>query len=88
MSKKYELYMKNQKGSSEYSAAAILEDGKITIKKGSKINKKIANSSTFKLNAKAQAKRDEKGLYDENGILLQDVQFDSPSTAGQFVCGY
>lgn len=88
MSKRYELYMKNQKGSSEYSAKAILENGKITVKKGSRINKKIANSSTFKLNSKAQAKRNEKELYDENGILLKDVEFDSASTAGQFVCGY
>lgn len=88
MSEKIEIYMKNQKGNNEYSASAIYEDGKITIKKGSKINEKIANSATFKLNSKAQSKRDEKGLYDSEGILLKDVIFDSASTAGQFVCGY
>lgn len=82
------VYMKNQKGSSEYNAKAEYYGDKIVVLKGSKINSKVASSSTFKLNSLAQSARKEKQNFNENFVLTKNVEFRSPSTAGQFVCGY
>ena len=86
--KKIKVFMKNQKGSSEYNAQAEYYGDKIIVLKGSKINNKTTTSATFKLNSIAQSMRDTKNLIDKNNVLLKDVEFKSASTAGQFVCGY
>lgn len=85
---KITVFMKNQKGSSEYNAKAEYYGDKIVVLKGSKINSKVASSSTFKLNSFAQSAREDKNNYDKRFILTKDIEFSSPSTAGQFVCGY
>ena len=88
MNKKIKVFMKNQKGSSEYNAIAEFYGDKIIVLKGSKINSKVASSKTFHLNAMAKDKRADKSLFSKDYILLKDVEFNSASTAGQFVCGY
>ena len=88
MNKKIEVFMKNQRGSSEYNAIAEYYGDRIVVLKGSKINSKVASSKTFNLNAIAKAKREDKNLFSKDYVLLKDVEFNSASTAGQFVCGY
>lgn len=88
MSKIIKLYMRNQKGSSEYSASAEYCDGKIKVLKGSKINSKVANSKTFKLNAIAQSYRDNNEYTSKDFVVLKDIEFNSASTAAQYVGGY
>ena len=88
MSKKIEVFMKNQRGSSEYNAIAEFYGDRIVVLKGSKINSKFASSKTFNLNALVKAKSEDKSLLSKNYLLLKDTEFNSASTAGQFVCGY
>ena len=86
--KEIKLYMKNQKGCTEYNAIGIYNNGLLTVLKGSKIASKLANSPKLKYSAEALRARNDRELINENWILKKDIIFKSPTAAGHFVCGY
>lgn len=66
-------------------AEAIYAGDKITVLKGGKISQDFAahiKGGTF-----SKKMRENKEVVDSNGIILQDCEFSSPSTAAQFVTG-
>ena len=65
-------------------ATAEWDGGRITILAGSKINLALTYP---KMSEDAKQARENAELVDTNGILLKDVQFNSVSTAAQFVTG-
>lgn len=68
-----------------YEAKALYVDGKVTVKKGSRIN--IRFGKGFKPSNAVKEMLDDHTLYDEEGVLLRDVQFETLSTAASFVAG-
>ena len=68
-----------------YEANAVLEDGTVTVLKGSKINRK--NNTTAETKRTAETIRMNNELFDDNDILKEDVVFKSLSTAATFVTG-
>jgi hypothetical protein len=68
-----------------YSANAVFESGTVTVLKGSKINR--LNAPGFKPKKLVADLRADNDLFDAEGVLLTDVQFNSLSTAATFVTG-
>lgn len=62
-------------------AEGIYRDGIIIVKAGGKI------SELFKGGKTAKKYREDRNIVDENGNILVDCEFNSPSTAAQFVNG-
>ena len=60
-----------------------MDTGKVTVFKGSIVSESIAK---FKSTEIVKRLRDQ--YVNEEGILLQDITFNSPSTAAMFVSGY
>ena len=60
-----------------------INTGKTTVCKGSIVSESIAQ---FKKTEVVKRLRDQ--YVNEEGILLQDITFNSPSTAAMFVAGY
>lgn len=77
---KIKLYMISSKA--DYNASAVYENGKITIKKGSKIRKE---NPKFKRMELLDTYRKDKEIVSNDYTLLKDITFNSPSTAAQFV---
>lgn len=78
-----EVILKSRNG--QHNAKGLFDNGKITIKKGSKINLQTADYfNEPRLNAELKHNKE---VVDNNGILKQDVTFDSPTAAAQFVTG-
>ena len=69
----------------KYDAQALYVDGKVTVLKGSKI--KIPESKGYKPSIKMSNMRKDSSLVDNNGIVLQDLEFGSLSTSASFVTG-
>lgn len=57
---------------------------KYIVKKGSLISPKISN---FKVSKQVLNARKDKNIVGNDNITLKDVEFNSPSTAAQFVTG-
>ena len=68
-----------------YEATGMFNEGKVTVFKGSKIN--LASSENFKPSPLVAKVRSDETLVDRNGILKENVTFDSLSTAACFVTG-
>ena len=68
-----------------FDAKASYLDGKVTVKKGSRINVNYSNS--FKPSEVVMEKIKDPSYVDPQGILLKDVIFNSLSTAATFVTG-
>lgn len=68
-----------------FNATADYDDGKVTVKKGSRI--KISNCDGYKPSEDVASKRANRDLVSADGILLKDIQFSSLSTAASFVAG-
>ena len=68
-----------------YSANAVFENGIVTVLKSSKINR--INAPGFKPKKYVADLRADNNLFDEDGMLLTDVQFNSLSAAATFVTG-
>lgn len=66
----------------DYNAIGIYSDGKITVLKGSKIRK--PNNNT-KRNQYVNEIRNNPLKVNDEMIVLEDIEFSSPSTAAQFV---
>ena len=75
------VYMKSKSG--KYNARAIYEDGKIKVLKGSQL--KAMTNGNYNRNKQVVAYRNDKKIVGKNLVLLQDVEFNSPSTAAQFI---
>jgi len=69
-----------------FEAEGFYDDGKIVVKKGSKIQTALASHARGG-ESTTKAIRENKALVDENGIVLEDCTFPSPSTAANFVTG-
>ena len=76
------VYLKTRKN----FVSGIYENGKITILKGCVIDEKF--SSNFSGSKKVLAARSDSAIVGKDFKLKQDVSFNSPSTAAQFVKGY
>lgn len=68
-----------------YEASGIYDEGIVTVNKGSRINNR--NNPNFKPPISVANKLADRSLIDENGILLQDIQFKSLSTSATLVTG-
>ena len=78
-----EIYLKSRVGL--FDAKGIYNDGIVTVKKGSRINTKQA---AYVCNGQiANNKQGCESLVDENGYILAECSFSSPSTASNFVTG-
>lgn len=75
------VYMKSIRGC-EYDAKGFYKDGKLTVLKGSKI--RIKKENNYKRNKFVDTVRNDK-KYVDNGIVIKDIEFSSPSTAAQFL---
>lgn len=76
------VYLRSKK----YNAFGEYEDGKIIVKKGSKINTSF--NENYALSPKAKKYRDSSEYVGTDYIVKKDISFSSPSTAAQFVLGY
>ena len=77
-----ELHTKSRDGL--YEATAEFMDGNITVKTGSKINRR--NSQGFSPSQYLKELREKEALF-SGDILQKDIKFDSLSTAATFVTG-
>lgn len=68
-----------------YEATGSYCDGKVTVFKGSKIN--LASSENFKPSPLVAKVRSDETLVDKNGVVKENISFDSLSTAACFVTG-
>lgn len=68
-----------------YDAIAEYDNGVITVKQGSKINR--ANAAGFKPKKNMLQLRSDEELFENGDILRRDVTFNSLSTAATFVTG-
>ena len=78
------LYMKRKNKTIESVAEYDLENGSVTVLKGSTVSATIAYSEKFR-GAKSIEKSHSE--YVENGIVIKDAYFKSASTAANFVTG-
>lgn len=77
------IYLKAKNGN--YDATANYEDGKIIIQKGSKIQLDFADH--IRGGKTAKKFRENKEYVDNTGTVIKNCEFNSPSTAAQFVTG-
>ena len=68
-----------------YNATATYIDGKVTVNKGSHINMTLSDG--YKPTPLIKSLREHKALVCENGELVEDITFESLSTAASFVTG-
>ena len=68
----------------QHYAIGEYDDGKLSVLKGSKINPIIAFPQMSPMLVQM---REDKHLVSEEGIVLSDIFFNSPSSAAQFVTG-
>ena len=78
-----EVILKSRDG--KHNAKGLFVDGKVTVKKGSKINLKCADY--FKETKENKALKNNREIVDKNGYLLVDCEFSSPTSSAQFVTG-
>lgn len=78
------LYMKRKNKTIEAVAEYDLENGSVTVLKGSTVSPTIAYTEKFRGAKSIEKSRSE---YVENGIVIKDVYFKSASTAANFVTG-
>lgn len=79
----FKCWMKGHKN--KYYAQAIYDNGKMTILAGSKISDTISKKA--KILPIVLHEREKKGLFDDTYVLLENIQFNSATTAAQFVRG-
>lgn len=72
--------------SKNYNAIGVFKEGKLIVKKGSIINKSFKTNYAY--SKKVKKYRDSVEYVDDRFVVLQDIEFSSPSTASQFVLGY
>ena len=80
-----EIYMYSNRTGDPYNAKGVYKNGKVVVFKGSKIALELKNN--FRPYAVVVQLRNDPKVVDENGIVLSDVEFSSPSGAAQFVSG-
>lgn len=80
---KIRVVLKSKRGT--HYAEGFYEGGKITVVKGSRIY--VDNATYMNLNTPVFAMRADRTIVDDQGIVLRDVVFDSPTTAAIFVTG-
>lgn len=78
-----EVFYKGRKNRTKAYGEYNVSNGSLTVKKGSLVSETVA---TFKGAATVIELR--KKHTDENGVLVQDLMFDSASAAASFVAGY
>ncbi len=78
------LYLKRQNKAIEAVADYNLENGSVTVLKGSTVSATIAYSEKFRGAKSIEKSRSE---YVENGVVIKDAYFKSASTAANFVTG-
>jgi len=78
------LYINRKNKTIKAVAEYDLENGSVTILKGSTVSANIAYSEKFRGAKSIEKSRSE---YVENGIVIKDAYFKSASTAANFVTG-
>ena len=82
---KLQIYTKSRTNTNTYEASAVYEDGKVTVKKGSRIN--INPSDGYNPSVLIKELLKDKNVINTEGILLKDIVFNSLSTSATFVTG-
>ena len=82
---KTNIYLNSREGL--FQAKGIYTPEQTTVLKGSVINTKFSTSKKFKGSNFVLAIRNNRAIVDENGVVLKDCSFASPSTAAQFITG-
>ena len=77
------LFLKTRTGNCD--AKAEYDDGKMIVKKGSRVSLQLA--SHIRGGKKAKSYLEDKSYVDDMGMVIQECEFTSPSTAAQFVTG-
>ncbi len=80
---KINVVIKNR--SESYYANAVYQGNTIVVKAGGRIEKNFA--SHIQGGKRALKYRNDPAFVDDNGTILKDCTFTSPSTAAQFVSG-
>lgn len=77
---KQEIYIQGR----GYNASATYNDGKIIVHQGSQLNYPEVNG--FKINSTALTFRENEEFV-KDGVVIKECDFESPSTAAQFITG-
>ena len=77
---KQDLFIKGR----GYEAFSTYEDGKVIVHVGSQLN--YPKTCSFRKNTIAFAMREDPSIV-KDGIVIKECEFDSPSTAAQFITG-
>jgi len=80
---KMDFYMKSTKR--KFLAKLTYTDGQFVLKKGSTVSQNVSNH--FKSYRTVIKCREEAEITDDQLTLKKDKAFNSPSVAGEFVCG-
>lgn len=78
------IFMKTKTGRYDAVAEVDLKTGATIVKKGSRVSPTVASPEHFH---SANAINKKRQLYVRDGVLIQDVQFNSTSSAACFVGG-
>lgn len=79
------LHLQTKSRDGLFEANAIYNNGQVTVLKGSRIN--IHSNNGLKPDSEATHKRSNPAIVSPEGVMLEDVSFQSLSTAACFVTG-
>lgn len=77
------VFYNGRKNRTKATGEYDVNSGSLTVKKGTIVSETVAE---YKNTATIESLR--KAYTDENGVLLQDLEFSSASAAASFVAGY
>lgn len=80
-----EIYMYSNRTEDSYDAKGEYKDGKVIVKKGSKIAQVLKDN--FRPYSYVVSLRNDNTVVDEKGYIKKNVEFPSASGAAQFVSG-
>jgi len=79
------VFLKKFKGTVSAEGEYNEKDNSLVVRAGAILSKDVARSEKFRGTKSIEAKRASVSI--KNGVLMEDVAFRSPSTAGNFVTG-
>ena len=77
------FYLDSKKN--KFHATLDYNNGTFILKKGSTVSEKV--STHFRSHKTVGLRREEAGITSDNLVLNKDIQFNSTTVAGEFVCG-
>lgn len=83
--RKHDIVIATQGRHKQYEAKGIIKDNIVIVYKGSKI---APYNMKSKLDTIIENKRNDANVVDSDYVVINDIEFSSPSLAAQFVTGY